>query len=261
MAAAAAALDRKKHRAMLEIRTDTMLRAILCPRTPVSVQGARNLTNVSAITRWLPASGLLAAVAFALTGLISQPPPVAGAAAADIISYYAGHHAGLELESMADCIGATLLVVFAATFHSRTRTMASLTAFAAAAIVSACVLVQVAAFQALAFRPGPDATRAALLNDLQSFTFQVATFPTLSFLGAAAATILTSRSLPRWLGLAAIAAAVLQAVSWISFFAPSGMLAAGGLPDVVSFAALLAWLVACSVVMLARRVRVESPAP
>ncbi|HKB33377.1 MAG TPA: hypothetical protein VKF16_05875, partial [Candidatus Dormibacteraeota bacterium] len=119
---------------------------------------------------------------------------------------------------------------------------------------------QVAAFQALAFRPNPDPTRAALLNDLQSFTFQVATFPTLLFLGAAAAAILTSRSLPRWTGLAAIAAAVLQAVSWISFFAPSGNLAAGGLPNVLSFAALLAWLVACSLMMLARIPRVESPA-
>jgi hypothetical protein len=214
---------------------------------------------VSALTRWLPVSGLLAAIAFSLTGLISPPPPVAGAPAADIISYYAGHHTGLELESLADGVGAVLLVVFAATLHSRIKTSASLTAFGAAAILAACVFVQVAAFQALAFRPNPDPTRAALLNDLQSFTFQVATFPALLFLGAAAAAILTSRSFPRWLGLAAIAAAVLQAVSWISFFAPSGMLAAGGLPDVVSFAAQLAWLVACSLVMVARTARVESP--
>ena len=98
------------------------------------------------------------------------------------------------------------------------------------------------------------------MNDLQTFTFQVATFPTLLFLGAAAVAIVTSRSLPRWLGLAAVAAAILQAVSWISFFATSGMLAAGGLPDVVSFAALLAWLVSCSLVMLARSPPVESSA-
>jgi hypothetical protein len=215
---------------------------------------------VSIIARWIPAAGLLAAVAFALTGLISPPPPVAGAPAADVLDYYSGHHTGLELESLADGIGATLLVVFAATFHSRMRTMPSLTAFAAAAIVAACVFVQVAAFQALAFRPNPDATRAALLNDLQSFTFQVATFPTLLFLAAAAAVIVSSRSLPRWLGLAAVAAAVLQAVSWISFFAPSGNLAAGGLPDVASFAALLAWLVVCSIVMLVQARTVESPA-
>src|SRR5258708_2875581 len=210
--------------------------------------------------RWLPASGLLAAIAFALTGLISPPPPVAGAAAADVIRYYAGHHTGLELESLADGIGATLLVVFAATFHSRIRTMPSLTALAAAGVVGACVFVQVAAFQALAFRPNPDPTRAALLNDLQSFTFQVATFPTLLFLGAAAAAILTSRSLPRWTGLAAITTAFLQAVSWISFFAPSGNLAAGGLPNVLSYAALLAWLGASSLLILAPIPRVESPA-
>jgi hypothetical protein len=230
------------------------------PADRLSGQAACSLPNVSALTRWLPASGLLAAIAFALTGLISPPPPVAGAAAADVAAYYTRHHTSLELESVADGIGATLLVVFAATFHSRIKTMPSLTAFAAAAIVAACVLVQVAAFQALAFRPSPDAARAALLNDLQSFTFQVATFPTLLFLGAAAAAILASRSLPRWAGLAAAAAAVLQAVSWISFFAPSGNLAAGGLPDVASFAALLAWLVACSIVMLVRTAPVESPA-
>src|SRR5258708_9751955 len=191
--------------------------------------------------RWLPASGRLAAVAFAVPGLISPPPPVAGAAAADVIRYYAGHHTGLELESLADGIGATLLVVFAATFHSRIRTMPSLTALAAAGVVGACVFVQVAAFQALAFRPNPDPTRAALLNDLQSFTCQVATFPTLLFLGAAAAAILAARSLPRWTGLGAIAPPVLHAPPWISFFPPSGNLAAGGLPNVLSFAALLAW--------------------
>jgi hypothetical protein len=215
---------------------------------------------VSAVARWLPASGLLAALAFALTGLISPPPPVAGAPAADIAGYYVAHHTGLEIESIADCIGAMLLVVFAATLHSRIKTTASLTALIAAAIVAACVLVQVAAFQALTLRPNPDLARAALLNDLQSFTFQVATFPTLLFLAAAAAVILSSAALPRWVGLAAVAAASLQAVSWVSFFAPSGRLAAGGVPDVVSFAALLAWLVVCSIVMLARSGPVESPA-
>jgi hypothetical protein len=213
---------------------------------------------VSTISRWLPATGILAAVAFALTGLISPPPPLAGAPAADIATYYAHHHTGLEIESLADGMGAMLLVLFASSFHARIRTMASITGFAAAAIVAACVLVQVAAFHALAFRPNPDPARAALLNDLQSFTFQVATFPTLLFLGAAAVAIFGSSSLPRWVGVAAAAAAALQAVAWISFFAPSGILAAGGVLDIISFAGLLAWLVACSVVMLARRGPVES---
>jgi hypothetical protein len=210
---------------------------------------------VGAYIRWLPASGLLAATALALTGLISPPPPVAGAPAADIATYYTGHRVGLEIESLADGIGVMLLVTFAATFHARIRSIPSLTAFVAAAILAACTLVQVAAFHALAFRPNPDPARAALLNDLQSFAFQVSTFPALLLLGAAAAAILASRALPRWLGQAAALAAVLQAVAWISFFAPPGILAAGALPDIVSFAALLAWLVICSVVMLARPTR------
>jgi hypothetical protein len=205
---------------------------------------------MTAFARWLPASGLLAVVALALTGLISPPPPVAGAPAADIAAYYARHHVGLEIESVADGIGVTLLVMFAAVFNARIRTAPSMTAFVAAAIIAASTLVQVAAFQALAFRPNPDLARAALLNDLQSFVFQVTTFPTLLFLGAAGAAILTSSALPRWLGLAAGVAAGLQVVAWISFFAPSGILAAGALPDIVSFVALLAWLVTCSLVML-----------
>jgi hypothetical protein len=207
---------------------------------------------MTASARWLPASGLMAAVALALTGLISPPPPVAGAPAAEIAAYYARHHVGLEIESIADGIGVTLLVVFAAVFNARIRSMPSLTAFVAAAIIAASTLVQVAAFQAMAFRPNPDLTRAALLNDFQSFAFQVTTFPTLLFLGAAGAAILTSNALPRWLGLAAALAAALQAVAWISFFAPSGILAAGALPDIASFAALLAWLVTCSLVLLVR---------
>jgi hypothetical protein len=207
---------------------------------------------VGASVRWLPASGVLAVAALALTGLIAPPPPVAGAPAADVATYYARHHVGLEVESLADGIGAMLLVTFAATFYARIRNIPSLTSFVGAAILAACMLVQVAAFEALAFRPNPDPARAALLNDLQSFAFQVSTFPTLLLLAAAATAIFSSRALPRWLGQAAAAAAVLQAGAWISFFAAPGILAAGALPDIVSFAALLAWLAICSIVMTAR---------
>jgi hypothetical protein len=202
--------------------------------------------------RWLPASGLLAALALALTGLISTPPPIAGAPANEIAIYFTRHHIGLQAESIADCLGVTLLVIFGATIHARIRTTPSLTTLVAAAMIAACTLVQVAAFQSLAYRPNPEPVRAALLNDLQTFTFQVTTFPTLLFLGSAGAAILVSRTLPRWLGQAGIAAACLQVVAWISFFAPPGILAAGAVPDVVAFSALLAWLVASSVTMLRR---------
>jgi len=65
---------------------------------------------VNVVVRWLPASSLLAVVAMSLTGLISPPPPLAGAPAAEIAAYYAHHHIGLEIESLADCFGATFLV-------------------------------------------------------------------------------------------------------------------------------------------------------
>jgi hypothetical protein len=191
-------------------------------------------------------------VALALTGLISSPPPIAGAQANEIATYFTRHHVGLQAESIADCLGVTLLVIFAATIHARIRTTPSLTGLAAAAIIAACTLVQVAAFQSLAYRPNPDPVRAALLNDLQTFAFQVTTFPTLLFLGSAGVAILESGALPRWLGLAALTGACLQVVAWISFFAPPGILAAGAIPDVLAFAALLAWLIAGSLTMLLR---------
>lgn len=50
----------------------------------------------------LPASGLLAALALALTGLISSPPPIAAAPANEIAIYFARHHIGPETESIAD---------------------------------------------------------------------------------------------------------------------------------------------------------------
>jgi hypothetical protein len=206
--------------------------------------------SVSVYRRWIPVSGVLAASALALTGLISPPPPIVGAPAAEIASYYGLHRVGLEIESLADGIGVMLLVVFAASLHARIASTPSLTAFAAAAIVAACTLGQVAAFLTLAFRPNPEPARAGLLNDLQSFAFQVTTFPTLLFLGAASVAILGSAALPRWLGLAAAAGAAMQTVAWISFFAPSGVLAAGALPDIVAFAALLAWLAVASVTVL-----------
>ena len=203
--------------------------------------------------RWLPASGLLAVVAIALTGLISPPPPIAGAPAAEIVDYYNAHHVGLEIESVTNGVGATMLVIFAATFYARVRSIPALTAFVAAAILAACMLVEVAAFQALAFRPNSEPARAALLNDLQSFTFQVTTFPTLLFLGAASTAIFVSGLLPHWLGVAAAVAAGLQVISWVSFFASPGILAAGAIPDIAAFSALLGWLILCSVAMLRTR--------
>jgi hypothetical protein len=205
---------------------------------------------VNRYERWLPISGLLAVVSLALTGLIATPPPIAGAPLDVIVDYYARHHVGLEVESVADGIGVTLLVFFAATFHARVRSIPSLVAFVAAAIIAATTLIEVAAFQALAYRPNPDAARGALLNDFQSFAFQVTTFPALLFLGASAVAVLGSHSLPSWLGIAAAIGAVLQAGSWVSFFAPPGPLAAGAYPDIVAFGALLGWVVACSVAMV-----------
>jgi hypothetical protein len=196
---------------------------------------------------------LLAALALALTGLISSPRPIAGAPASEIAIYFTRHHIGLQIESIADCVGVTLLVIFVATIHARIRTTPSLTALAAAAIIAACTLVQVAAFQSLAYRPNPDPVRAALLNDFQTFAFQVTTFPTLLFLGSAGVAILQSAALPRWLGLSALVGACLQVIAWISFFAPPGILAAGALPDIVAFTALLAWLIASSLTMLRTR--------
>ena len=76
---------------------------------------------MNSVVRWLPASGLLAVVALALTGLIAPPPPIAGAPVAEIVACYARHHASLEIESIADGCGAMLPVIFAATFHARLR--------------------------------------------------------------------------------------------------------------------------------------------
>src|SRR5260370_3166903 len=51
-----------------------------CRDLPIRA-GARKLRPVTPFAPWLPASGLLAAVALALTGLIPPPPPVAVGAA------------------------------------------------------------------------------------------------------------------------------------------------------------------------------------
>src|SRR5260370_21033475 len=58
-----------------------------CRDLPIRA-GARKLRPVTAFARWLPASGLLAAVALALTGLISPPPPVAGAPPPPLVDFY-----------------------------------------------------------------------------------------------------------------------------------------------------------------------------
>jgi hypothetical protein len=202
--------------------------------------------------RVLPLSGALAAAALGSTGLISPPPPVAGAPAQEVVAYYTAHHVSLEIESVVLSVGLLLLLVFAAGLHARIGGSASLLALAAVCVLAACTFVEVAVFQALAYRPDPDPARATLLSDLQDFAFQVTTFPALLFLAANAYAIAVTGALPRWLGLAAAAAAGLQVVAWVSFFAPTGTFAAGGIPSIVSFVALLGWTVACSLTMLIR---------
>ena len=186
------------------------------------------------------------------SGLIAPPPPVAGAPAAEVVTYFTAHHVGLEIESVNLSLGMIMLIVFVATLHSRIGIVASLTALAAATTIAACTLVEVAAFQALVYRPDPDSARATLLNDLQDFGFLVTTFPALLFLAASAYAIVSSRALPRILGWAAALAAALQTVAWVSFIAPTGPLAAGGIPSVIAFVALLTWIVASSITMVAR---------
>jgi hypothetical protein len=210
---------------------------------------------VNRAQRWLPISGLLAVLAMGSTSAIAPPPPVAGAPAAEVVAYFTSHHLSLEIESVNLSLGMLFLLVFAATLHSRLGVNASLTALAAVVVIAACTLVEVSAFQALVYRPNPDAARATLLNDLQDFGFQVTSFPALLFLAASAYAILTTGVLPRILGQAAAVAAVLQAVAWVSFFAPTGPLAAGGIPSIIAFASLLGWTAACSLTMLARGVR------
>jgi hypothetical protein len=210
---------------------------------------------VNFVRRWLPLSGLLAVVAMGSTGVIAPPPPVAGAPAAEVVAYFTSHHVWLEIESVNLSLGILLLLVFAATLHDRLRSTASLTALAAVAVMGACTLVEVAVFQALAYRPNPDGARATVLSDLQDFGFQVTTFPALLFLAATSYAILATSALPRLLGQAAAVAAAVQVVAWVSFFAPTGPLAAGGIPSIIAFAALLGWTAACSVTMVARAAR------
>jgi hypothetical protein len=186
------------------------------------------------------------------TALIAPPPPVAGAPSTEVLAYFASHHVGLEIESVNLSVGMVLVMVFAATLHDWLGVTASLTALAAVTAMAACMLVEVAVFQSLVYRPNPDAARVILLNDLQDFAFQVATFPALLFLAASSYAILTTRMLPRSAGLAAAAAAALQIVAWVSFFTPSGRFAAGGIPSEIAFAALVAWVLGCSVTMFVR---------
>jgi hypothetical protein len=191
------------------------------------------------------------------TALIAPPPPVAGAPAAQVLAYFASYHVGLEIESVNLCVGMVLLMVFAATLHAWLGGTASLTGFVAVAVMAACTLVEVAAFQSLVYRPNPDAARATLLNDLQDFAFQVTTFPALLFLASSAYAILTTRVLPRAAGQAAAVAAALQVVAWVAFFTPTGKFAAGGIPSEIAFAALVAWVLGCSgtMLVLGRRAR------
>ena len=119
-----------------------------------------------------------------------------------------------------------------------------------AALLTAVGLAGFASSGVLAFdasRIGDDSAR--LLNDLTFISVNLSSIATALALGAFAAAILRSRSMPAWLGWAAAVTAVVHLISG-GAFARSGLLSPQGIGIYVAPVLYYLWVVVSSVILL-----------
>ena len=205
--------------------------------------------------RVVPLSGVLAIVLIFAGFGVAGSTPSGNASVATIVSFYGKHSTAQTVSGVLLSLGALLFLIFSTTFVARLRRAQSEPSGASAlCLLGAVVLVVgLAIYAGLAIAiadvagnvDGSALQALSVLAGGPAFIFLI-TIGTSAFLLGAAAAVLTTAVLPRWLGWLAIALAIVGAI-------PSHVL--GGTLDhigLVAFAGLGAWTLIVSVLLVAR---------
>ena len=191
--------------------------------------------------------------------VVAPPFPILTAAPLEVTGYYAAH--GLPfllgnyiavvalLPSLPPIAYLTLLIKRAEGEAGWLWMMV----FGAALVSAAVGSVDLFVFQgvAVAAAPGNEAVAKAL-SDLANMGFGFYLVTQCAFGAVAAAAILATDVLPRWLAYTSLLVAALSLAGSLGTVVTAGPLAAGGIVTLVAFAAMLGWWLALSIVFLAR---------
>jgi hypothetical protein len=205
--------------------------------------------------------GICGLAAFVLSAAIAAvpPPPPVGTAGAVVRDYYAAHGTRVLVFNFLGLVGLVpFLPVIAYTValvrdREGTRGWLWLLILAAALFMCAAGFVALAVLQGAAYcapDAGPELARA--LGDLASLWFGMFFVTVVAFMLALAGAVQRTRIWPAWIAWASLAVAAASLAASLGTVVTTGPLAAGGPVTLVAFLAFLIWLLAYSVLILAR---------
>ena len=204
-------------------------------------------------------SGVLFVVLSAAVVVTAPPIPTLEASGADIVTYYSAHQTGFlignYLGALAVVPGFLVLVYLATMIRDAEAGRGSLwilvivtNATALAAAMTVFVLFQTAAVVA----PTAQVSTAKAFSDASNTAFAFSFLPLGAVAGSASWGFLGTGTMPRWLGWSGLVVALLQLVGSLGTVLITGPLAAGGPVTLVSFSALLAWLLVIAILLIVR---------
>jgi hypothetical protein len=192
------------------------------------------------------------------TGLIILPIwsfPTTDATGAQIAEFASQHRGALQAVMLCYTLGVSLWLVFGSVVWARLRCeerpgSVLPTCFASGLIgFVALLLAGFTAFNVLVYR-GPGATEARLLYDLTFGMLAMSGMPTAVSLGAFAASIYSSRWLPRHTADLATGTAAAHVLLLLSFVVGSGFFSLEGAVIIVVPALLWAWILVTGIALM-----------
>jgi hypothetical protein len=124
--------------------------------------------------------------------------------------------------------------------------------FGAAVVTVALALAAVSVDEALAYRVPHDPAVAEALDTIGGGMGLVTGFPIAAFVAAASVVVVRTGAFARWLGWLGLIVAALQLLGTLPLIVQSGPLGASSPLSLLSILALLLWILALAIAMLAR---------
>ena len=210
--------------------------------------------------QWDAATGVLAAILFAVSFFLPSSPPKADDSVVEITRFFVDKRSSVLAASVLIALGAVAFLWWLGAFRSYLRAAEggegrlSAAAFGGGVVGIAVTLVGAAVFAAISFRAAQLGQLVVVraLFDLSNNAFAIAGGGFVTLLAAASCSGARSGALPPWAYWSGSVLAVANAVAFAALFASSGFFSAGGAYGFIVFAATVLWVVAVSLLMMAR---------
>lgn len=205
--------------------------------------------------RFQAASGILFALSGGLPLVLLPPPPVFGASAREIMTYYTTYGGIFVIVTYLGIVSIGFFLIFLAYLRTLlkqpgepTLSLAAL-ALCASAIWATIFLIfsgLILSFPSLAVHVS-NATLLQALSDLTDTGFAANYIPSALLISAAALALMHNASIPRWISLSGLAIALLQLLASLSLIVRSGLFSPAGFIYNTAFAAFVAWILVLSI--------------